>query len=64
MNNPKVSALICFATAAWLGYGLLTAMERPSTALLTLQLILLAASLLGLVGALMRLGGEKDPPKT
>ncbi len=62
MNNPKVSALLCFATAAWLGYGLLSATERPSAALLTLQLVLLVASLIGLVGALMRLRAEKGPP--
>jgi hypothetical protein len=63
MNNPKVSALISFATAAWLGYGLLSATERPSTALLTLQLVLLVASLMGFVGALMRLGAAKGPPR-
>lgn len=63
VNNPKISALICLATAAWLGYGLLTASERPSTALLTLQIILLVGCLLGFVGALMRLGEQKGPPR-
>ena len=41
-----------------IGYSILSADESPSTALATLQYILLAAAVVGLVGSLMKMGKE------
>ena len=49
-------------SAAWsavglvlIGYNILSATESPSTALATLQYVVLAACTIGLVGALMKM---------
>ena len=62
-NNPKVAALLSGAAAVWLIYSMATATEHPSTALAVLQYILIAAALIGLVGAVKRILSEKSKPE-
>lgn len=63
MNNPKIAALVCFAAAAWLGYGLLTAKEAPSMALFSLHLVIIAAAVLGMIDALRTIARRRNPPR-
>ncbi len=63
MRNPKIAAAVCGAVALWLIYGMATATEQPSTALMVLQWVMLAGVLLGFVDAVRRLaGGNADGP--
>lgn len=55
MNDPRISALICGAVAAWLGYTIFSANEAPSTFLLVLQWTFFVVALAGFGAALARL---------
>lgn len=59
-NNPKLTALLSGAVAAWLIYGMATARESPSLALAVLQYVLIAGCVLGLVGAIRQMSAQKD----
>ena len=59
-NNPKMTALLSGAVAAWLIYGMATARESPSLALAVLQYVLIAGCLVGFVGAIRRMSAQKD----
>ena len=63
-NNPKIAALLSGAVAAWLIYSMATATETPSTALAVLQYVLIAAALLGLVGAVKRMLSDANQSPT
>ena len=56
--TPKTSAIVSAIAVVLIGYSILSANEAPSTALATLQYILLALGVVGLVGSLMKLGKE------
>ena len=58
MNDPRISALICAAVAAWLGYTIFSASEAPSTFLLVAQWTFFILALAGLGAALARLMRE------
>jgi hypothetical protein len=55
MSDPRISALICGAVAAWLGYTIFSASEAPSTFLLVAQWTFLLVALAGLGAALARI---------
>lgn len=55
MNDPRLSAIICAAVAAWLGYTIFSAAEAPSTFLMVLQWTFFIVALAGLGAALARL---------
>jgi hypothetical protein len=56
MNSPGKSAALSAVAIVLLGYMILSADERPSTALATLQYVLLAAAAVGLIGSLVKMG--------
>ncbi|MBN9036888.1 MAG: hypothetical protein J0H53_12520 [Rhizobiales bacterium] len=56
--TPKTSAIVSAVAVVLIGYSILSADESPSTALATLQYILLAAAVVGLVGSLMKMEKE------
>jgi hypothetical protein len=58
-KDPKIAALLTGAVAAWLIYSMATATEAPSTALWTLQVVLIVAALLGFAGAVKQLMSGK-----
>ncbi len=58
MSNPRVSAVISGIGIIAIGWGMLTNGEDASTALLTLQWVLLAGCIIGLIGSLIRMGGR------
>jgi len=62
INDPRISALLCAGVAGWLGYSLLTEVERPSPALLTLNFVIIGAALAGLIGAVRQMRGRSGPP--
>jgi hypothetical protein len=53
--NWMLQAILCAGVVIWQSFDLATAVEAPSTALLTLQGVLLACGLVGGVGALVML---------
>lgn len=55
MNDPRISAIICAAVAAWLGFTIFTAAETPSAFLAVLQWTFFIVALAGLGVALARL---------
>jgi hypothetical protein len=55
MNSPGKSAALSAVAIVLLGYMILSADERPSTALATLQYVLLAAAAVGLIGSLVKM---------
>jgi membrane protein DedA with SNARE-associated domain len=55
MTSAGKSAAISAVGVVVIGYLILSSNETPSTALATLQYILLAAGVVGLVGSLMKL---------
>jgi hypothetical protein len=55
MTSAGKSAAISAVAVVVIGYMILSSDEAPSTALATLQYVLLAAGLVGLVGSLMKL---------
>lgn len=55
MSDPRISALICAAVAAWLGYSIFSATEAPSTFLLVAQWTFFIVALAGLGAALARI---------
>ncbi|WP_156460396.1 hypothetical protein [Devosia sp. Root635] len=55
MNDPRISAIICAAVAAWLGYTIFFSTEAPSTFLVVLQWTFFTVALAGLGVALARL---------
>jgi hypothetical protein len=55
MSDPRISALICGAVAAWLGYTIFSTSEAPSTFLLVAQWTFLLVALAGLGTALARI---------
>jgi membrane protein DedA with SNARE-associated domain len=55
MNDPRISALICAAVAAWLGYTIFFAAEAPSTFLAVVQWTFFLIAILGLVAAVVRI---------
>lgn len=59
MNDPRISAIICAAVAAWLGYTIFFSDEAPSTFLAVLQWTFFVMALAGLGAALARLMRER-----
>lgn len=55
MNDPRISAVICAAVAAWLGYTIFSATEAPSTFLAVTQWTFFFVAVAGLGVALARL---------
>jgi len=51
--NWPLQVILCGGVVAWQGYDLATAAEAPSTALMTLQWVLLIGGLIGGAGALV-----------
>jgi predicted lysophospholipase L1 biosynthesis ABC-type transport system permease subunit len=58
-KDPKIAALLTGAVAAWLIYSMMTATETPSTALWTLQIVLIGAALIGFAGAVKQMLSDK-----
>ena len=56
-----MEAILCAGVVIWQSYELATAVEAPSTALLTLQWVLLACGLIGGVGALVMMARGAQP---
>ena len=59
MSNPRVSAAISGIGIIAVGWGMFSADEAPSTALLTLEWVLLVGCVLGLIGSLIRMGSGR-----
>ncbi|MGA2494434.1 MAG: hypothetical protein ABSF67_16050 [Roseiarcus sp.] len=59
--NWTLQAILCAGVVIWQSYELATAVEAPSTALLTLQWVLLACGLIGGVGALVMMARGAQP---
>lgn len=59
--NWLLQAILCAGVVVWQGCDLATAGEAPSTALLTLQWVLLTCGLIGGVGALVMLARGARP---
>jgi hypothetical protein len=57
--NSRKLMLMSGATPALLVYEIMSATEAPSRALAVLRYCLLAATLLGLIGSLVKLASEK-----
>jgi hypothetical protein len=55
MNNPRTSAIVSAVAVVLLGYSIFGATEAPSSTLATLQYVLLALALVGLVGSLVKM---------
>jgi membrane protein DedA with SNARE-associated domain len=55
MSDPRISAIICAAVAAWLGYQLFFSSEAPSTFLLALQWTFFLIAIVGAVAAIIRI---------
>lgn len=55
MNDPRISAAICTAVAAWLGYTIFFASEAPGTFLAVVQWTFLLVAVLGAVAAVIRI---------
>ena len=58
MSDPRISAVICAAVAAWLGYTIFFAAEAPSTFLAVVQWTFFVVAILGLVAAVVRMVRE------
>lgn len=58
MTSAGKSAALSALALVLVGYHILSATESPSTALATLQYVLLAACVIGLVGSLKLAKGE------
>jgi preprotein translocase subunit Sss1 len=56
MSSPGKTAVISGIGILLIGYSILSADEASSTALATLQYVLLALAVIGLVGSLVRMG--------
>jgi hypothetical protein len=59
MTSPGKSAAISAVAIVLIGYSILSASEAPSTALATLQYLLLALAVFGLIGSLIKLAGSR-----
>jgi hypothetical protein len=59
--NWTMQAILCAGVVVWQTYDLATAVEAPSTALLALQLFVLACGLVGGVGALVMMARGASP---
>jgi membrane protein DedA with SNARE-associated domain len=55
MNDPRISALICAAVAAWLGYTIFFSADAPSTFLVVVQWTFFVVALLGAIAAVIRI---------
>lgn len=58
-KDPKIMALLTGAVALWLIYSMATATEAPSTALWTLQVVLIVGALIGFAGAVKQIVSGK-----
>lgn len=58
--SPGKSAIMSAVGVALMGYLIFSASESPSPALATLQYILLAAGLVGLIGSLAKIGRRPE----
>ena len=56
MNNPRVSAVVSVIGIGIVGSMMLFSQEEPSTGVVILQWVLLAAGVIGLIGSLMQIG--------
>lgn len=54
--NPKTSAMVSAVGLVLMGWLILSADEAPSTTLATIQYVAIGACLLGLIGALVKMG--------
>jgi hypothetical protein len=59
-KNPLVRMLLVAVVTAWIIYDMATATEAPSQPLKIMQYVLLACSLLGLVGTGIQLAAQKS----
>jgi len=59
-KNWGLQAALCAGVVAWQVYELATATEAPSSAMLTLQYILIACGMVGGVGALIMMARGGD----
>lgn len=59
MNDPRISAIICAAVAAWLGYTIFFSAEAPGTFLAVAQWTFFFVAVAGLGVALARLMRER-----
>lgn len=61
MKDPRISALICAAVAAWLGYQVFFSAEAPSTFLAVVQWTFFIVALAGLGAAVARIVRGSGP---
>ena len=59
MNNPRVSAVVSVIGIGIVGSMMLFSQEVPSTGVVILQWVLLAAGVIGLIGSLMQIGKSR-----
>ena len=59
MNNPRVSAVVSVIGIGVVGSMMLFSQEEPSTGVVILQWVLLAAGVIGLIGSLMQTGKSR-----
>lgn len=55
MNNPRTTAILSAVAVVLLSFSIFGGGERPSSALATLQYVLLGLALVGLVGSLIKM---------
>jgi hypothetical protein len=58
--SPGKSAIMSAVGVVLIGYLIFSASESPSPALATLQYILLAAAIIGLIGSLAKIGRRPE----
>ena len=61
MSDPRLSALICAAVAAWLGYTIFFGAETSNTFLVVVQWTFLLVAVAGLATALARIVKRNRP---
>jgi hypothetical protein len=59
MSNPRVSAIVSVVGIVIVGSMMLFSQEEPSTGVVILQWVLLAAGVVGLIGSLMQMGSKR-----
>ena len=59
MNDPRISALICAAVAAWLAYTIFSPNQAPNHILVITQWVFFLCAVAGVVAAVVRIVRER-----
>jgi TRAP-type C4-dicarboxylate transport system permease small subunit len=59
MSDPRISALICSAVAAWLAYSIFSPGEAPSPIVSIMQWVFFVCAVAGVIAAVVRIVRER-----